>query len=261
VRPAVAQAPVPDVTSFSGVNGSTTYVDNAPYDVHTPNKTYNLTKPDSQTLRFEAHSGEWWCLPDNSYCDSTSDNYAERTSIQKEGNYARNATINISYEFMLEPGNLNTADWFQLLELFDEVSASTPPFQLALMSPQWSPDHNGDHMTVQVAWFTANGTPISNSLPITCDWLTIMENTPACYGNVYVDPDPLVRGRWYSMQIQINHAAGTLVVFRDGIRLFTYKGTLGFGSNDTYHLEYGIYRAATVSDIQAVQYRNLIVYL
>jgi Polysaccharide lyase len=252
-------APIPDVTSFSGVNGSTIYVDNAPYEVHNPNKPYNLTNPDSQTLRFEAHSGECWVLPDGSYSDCISDGNAERTSIQKGGNYARNTTINISYQFMLEPGSANTADWFQFLELFDETSANSPPFEIDLQSPQWSPDHNGDHMMVEVGWFTKNGTPTSNGSPINCDWNTTMEGQSACYGYAYLDANPLQRGRWYSMQIQINHAAGTLVVKRDGVQLFNYQGTLGFGNSDTYHLEYGIYRAPTTSNIQAVQYRNMVV--
>ena len=86
-----------------------------------------------------------------------------------------------------------------------------------------------------------------------------MEGQSACYGMAYLDPNPLQRGHWYSMQIQINHATGTLIVIRDGVQLFNYHGTLGFGRTDTYHLEYGIYRAPTTNDIQAVQYRNMVV--
>jgi hypothetical protein len=255
-----AAAQVPGaVTSFSGANGETIEVNGAAYGVQNPNKPYNLTNPDPQTLRFEAHSKEWWSLPDGSYSDLTEDNGAERSSIQKEGNYARDMTISISFELLVEPGNTNTAEWLQFLQLFDETSASSPPFQLALQGGIWMPDHNGDHMMVQVGWFTANGTPTSNGRRIACDSRTMMEGQSACYGNPYVDSKPIQRGRWYSMQIQINHARGTLVVIRDGVQLFNYQGTLGFGASDKYHFEYGIYRAPTINDIQAVQYRNMVV--
>ena len=66
------------------------------------------------------------------------------------------------------------------------------------------------------------------------------------------------RGQWHSMQITVDHSSGNLVVIRDGVQLFTYQGTLGFGSSDKYHFEYGIYRSATTSDVQAVWYQNMV---
>jgi len=74
---------------------------------------------------------------------------------------------------------------------------------------------------------------------------------------VYLDPNPIQRDRYYTMDIRVNFAKGTAVVFRDGLQILNYQGPLGYGGPS--HWEYGLYRARTTNDIQAARYRNLMI--
>jgi hypothetical protein len=232
-------APVPDVTSFSGTNGATIYIDGTPYGVENPNMPYSLTNPDSQTLRFELHSKEYWVT--SGWSDLTDNNGAERTQIDGGAGplIPNTSTIHITYQLMFEPGQANSAGWMVLGQL-SSVGGS-PPFSIEM---------EGEDLAIRLGWLSSQ----KSSLPIV--WTANVNGNPVSYGYVYSDRNPVQRGHYYTMDITINFANGTLSVFRDGVQIVNYYGPMGFGG--PAHWDYGVNRAPTTNDIQAADYRNMV---
>jgi hypothetical protein len=213
--------PVPIVTSFSGTSGSRFYVDGHLFSVVNPDQPYNLTNPDSQTLRFEVHSQEYWVT--SGFSDLTNDGGAERSEIEGVSDFPVDADVHLTYEFMMESGGVNTARWMVIGQLWSVCCS--PPFAVEM---------RGEHMAINVRWSTDKTEHV-----------------------VYLDPNPIQRDRYYTMDIRVNYAKGTAVVFRDGVQILNYQGPLGYGGSS--HWEYGLYRAPTTNDIQAARYRNLVI--
>jgi hypothetical protein len=213
--------PVPIVTSFSGTSGSRFYVDGHLFSVVNPDQPYNLTNPDSQTLRFEVHSQEYWVT--SGFSDLTNDGGAERSEIEGVSDFPVDADVHLTYEFMMESGGVNTAQWMVIGQLWSVCCS--PPFAVEM---------RGEHMAINVRWSTDKTEHV-----------------------VYLDPNPIQRDRYYTMDIRVNYAKGTAVVFRDGVQILNYQGPLGYGGSS--HWEYGLYRAPTTNDIQAARYRNLVI--
>ena len=207
-----------NITSFSPTNGSTIAVDNTAYTVENANHSWSLTEPNADTLRFEVRSGDrftssYWTDPTTS----------ERTEVAGSTKFAVGTQINLSYEFMIEPGAADTASWTVLGQMHEYNVAKSPPLAIELV--------NGDRMAINI------GTSDSKYL--------------------YIDPNPIQRGHYYSMNIQVkfdNNGNGFLEVWRDGVQIVDYHGSIGTGAA-TYWKE-GIYRSEA-SETMAVNYRNL----
>lgn len=214
-------APVPNVTSFSGTSGSRFYVGGRLFSVANPDRPYNLTNPDSQTLRFEVHSKEHWVT--SGWSDVTNNGGAERSEIEGVSKFPVDADVHLTYEFMMESGGVNTARWMVIGQLWSVCCS--PPFAIEM---------RGERMAIDVRWSTNKAEHV-----------------------VYLDPNPIQRDRYYTMDIRVNFAKGTAVVFRDGVQILNYQGPLGYGGPS--HWEYGLYRGPTTNDIQAARYRNLVI--
>ena len=75
---------------------------------------------------------------------------------------------------------------------------------------------------------------------------------------LYADPNPLERGRFYSLKIVANFQndeTGFAQVWRDGIQIVDYSGPLGYGQ--AVYWKEGIYRYPTNQTI-AARYQNTI---
>jgi Ca2+-binding RTX toxin-like protein len=77
------------------------------------------------------------------------------------------------------------------------------------------------------------------------------------YRELYVDTKDIERGRYYDMDIEVrfeNNGNGFLNVWRDGVKIVSYSGPIGY-DNGVYW-KYGIYRSETDTKI-AVNYRDM----
>ncbi|MBR1132241.1 heparin lyase I family protein [Bradyrhizobium iriomotense] len=202
------------ITSFTSTNDGTVTIDGSNYTVQNANQSYSLSEPDTNTLRFQLQSGDYW-------------NGSQRSEIAGNTVYAAGTQINLSYDFMVEPGPVDDAngpgEWTVIGQMHEDSLTGSPPFAVELV--------NGDHMAID----------IGTSNPV----------------YLYTDPNPLVRGQYYSMQVQVkfaNDSSGFLEVWRNGVQIVDYHGPIG---NDlgTYWKE-GVYRSAS-SQTMAVDYRNL----
>ena len=202
------------------------------YGIQTFQNQWNLTYPNASTLRFELTPTENFPDAGNPLASPQS---VQRAEINLEQTYAPGTPIEISYNFMVEPGTPTTkgTDWTTIGQMHSE-SEGAPPFWIDLMP--------GDHMAIVAAY--GNGT--QNRV----QW------------NAYVDQSPIERGHTYSIVIDMklsNDGTGYLHVWRDGTEIVNYNGPIGYGDN-TYWKE-GVYRAFDPINNQdiAVDYSNLVI--
>ncbi|WP_198026662.1 heparin lyase I family protein, partial [Bradyrhizobium sp. ARR65] len=211
----------PNITSFSSANGATVTVDGMNAQVENASRSYSLTEPDSNTLRFEVQSGDAW--PN----DVRNGNTSERSEIDMIPTYSPNTQINVSYGFTLEPGAANTASWMVLGQIHNTILGGSPPVAVAMY---------GEHMVV------------------------IARGPSGAENDVYTDPNPIQRGHQYQMNMQVDFGSngnGTLKVWRDGVEIVNYSGPLGSGtSNESYYWKEGVYRAPATETV-AADYSNL----
>jgi Polysaccharide lyase len=205
-------------------NGSTIRIDNNVYTVENANHIWSLTQPDADTLRFELRSGDhfsssYWTDPSTS----------ERDEVASATDYPAGTQINLSYDFMVEPGATDTANgpgkWTVLGQMHERNVSNSLPFSVALV--------NGDHMAIDI-------------------W-----NPNSSDKYVYTDPNPIQRGHYYSMDIQLKtdpNGNGFLEVWRDGVQIVDYHGSIGTGA--AIYWKQGIYRSSA-PETMAVHFRRL----
>jgi hypothetical protein len=212
----------PPVTSFSATPRTAFYIGNDRYEVQTAGRSYSLTNPDAQTLRFEIQPG------DQAWYDSG--HAVDRAEIEDHSRIPVGTTITIDYRFMLEPGAANRASWFVTGELHNDDSEAGVP-----TSPPVAIELAGEHLRV-VARYCPTGLNPSNR----AGNLKML--------HLWTDPNAIQRGRYYDMKIRANvnnSGQGFLDVWVDGVEVVNYRGPLGYGF-PTYWMQ-GLYRSADQS--------------
>jgi hypothetical protein len=223
----LAETVVPDITSFSGANGSNIKIDGTSTIVQNANQSWSLTEPDTHTLQFSVHSGDHWSTA--GWSDLTMDNGAERSEVALLPQYAQGTQINVAYQLTVQPGLANTAKWL-VLNQFHATTEGSPPFSVQMV---------GDHMEIDLRYQTAG---MSSSTTVVA----------------YRDPNPIQRGHAYDMNVQVNfdpNGNGYLNVWRDGVQIVKYQGAIGMAGANYYWKE-GIYRAPAPETITA-DYSNV----
>jgi Ca2+-binding RTX toxin-like protein len=194
------------------------------YWVQNAAQPWSVTAPTSDTLRFEVRQGDVWAQG-----DGTISPLKNRSEIGGTTQYSVGTDIHIKYGFTVEPGAANTASWLtagQIRETAnDPVSA---PFGIMF---------SGEHMRIYAA---EGGSTGSN------------------YATLYTDPNNIVRGHEYQMQIdaRFDPVNGHLDVIRDGVTLVNYDGPLGWNNMGSVYWKEGVYRADAGESI-AMDYSHL----
>ncbi|MET3158134.1 hypothetical protein ABIF34_005159 [Bradyrhizobium japonicum] len=230
-------------TRFSGVGGDV-------YGIETAGKSYSMTSPDSQTLRFEVHQGDNWTGGGDS-------SHVDRSEIQNDSASVGTSwgavipagtPIGMDYQLMVEANGpngsfVNTQNssngWFIVGQMHNDDIASgvgtSPPFAIQM---------DGDHLQIVARYVQPGGNPSNSSSD-----LHLM--------TLWTDPNPIQTGVYNDIRIQANvsnSGGGYLDVWINGKQVVNYQGPLGYGQG-TYW-EYGIYRS-TASETAAVDYRNM----
>jgi hypothetical protein len=220
---------VPNVNSFSGTSGSFVTVDGMRAGVQNANESWSLTSPDSHTLRFSLHSGDNWST--SGWNDLTQNRGAERSEIRMVPEYAQGTQINVDYQFTMQPGATNTASWLLLGQFHQDPADGPVPFAVEMV---------GERMRITVRYQEPGQSGTTTKA-------------------VYTDPNPIQRGHSYDMNIQVkfdNNGNGYLDVWRDGVQIVDYNGSIGYGSGQTYYWKEGIYRSPA-AETMTVDYANL----
>ena len=229
---------VPSITSFSAEPQTRFLIGGDSYGVHVAGKSYSLTNPDPQTLRFEVRQG------DHAWHDGS---HVDRSEVSNAVTIPPGTPINLNYQFMVEPNGPNgsfvntTKGWFIVGQMHNDDwamgpnVATSPPFAIQLAS---------DHVQI-VARHCGTGLNPSNAAGNT-KHLTL-----------WTDPNPIQAGVYNNVQVQAsfsNTSSGYLEVWLNGVQVVNYHGPLGYGAGTNW--EYGIYRS-TAPETVAVDYRNL----
>jgi hypothetical protein len=242
-------APVGAITSFSTTPGSVFHVGGDKYEVETAGKSYSITNPDAQTLRFEVHQGDNWAGGgDGAYCDrSEIQNDTKSVTTSWGAKIPAGTPTTLDYQFMVEANSngafVNTQNhnngWFAVGQMHNDDIASgvgtSPPFALQM---------DGDKLQVVARYVTPGGNPSNSSSAL--KMLTL-----------WTDPNPVRAGVYRAINVRANFSnssGGYLQVSIDGTQVVNYQGPLGYGQG-TYW-EYGIYRSRA-AEIAAVRYRNM----
>ncbi|TXN21514.1 MULTISPECIES: heparin lyase I family protein [Methylobacterium] len=171
---------------------------------------------------FEVRGGDRWIN------DPSSKN---RSEILENKFHLNGSTINVDYNFEVQPGQRNTAGWLVLGQFhqndYPGAPAISPPFQIQL---------SGERMVIYVGYNGGNGSPV--------------------YKPVYMDKADIVRGHDYSMNVTAKFdpaGNGYLSVTRDGQEIVSYRGPMGYSTQSSVYWKEGIYRAAA-PETMAVSY-------
>src|SRR3954451_646386 len=182
---------VPSITSFSATPQTHLLVGGDVYHIETAGKSYSITSPDPQTLRFEVHQGDNWAAGgDRSYCD--------RSEVQNESTGVKTSwgavippgtPIGVDYQFMVEANGPNESfvntqnrlnGWFVVGQMHNDDTASgvgtSPPFALQM---------DGDHLQIVARYALPGGNPSNSSSAL--HMLTLWTDPKPIQTDVYND--------------------------------------------------------------------------
>jgi Ca2+-binding RTX toxin-like protein len=189
-------------------------------------KSWSFSSRDNNTLRFEVRKGDRFS--DSAWTDPAG---VERAEINDTARYSTRDKVSIAYQFMIEPGPTNSAKWLVMGQLHSNTSGS-PPIEIKL--------EGNDKMVIYGNYESSPGRLV--------------------YQKLYQDSQNIVRGKWYTMKMDIKLDAsggGYADIWRDGQKIVDYNGKLGYvGQTHTYWRE-GAYRSTpTKGETFAINYKN-----
>jgi hypothetical protein len=205
-----------------------TYFAPKTYELQSENQPWSYGT-DGMNQRFEVRSGDNWTW------DGTA---KERSEIASYKKLAFGQTYTISYKFMVEPGQTNSADWL----LIGQVHQTEDPGEPGL-SPPLAIEMAGERLRI-VARSSAEA--ISSSATTSTKTL-------------WSDSAALERGRWYDMTLEMRFdpfGGGLLNVWRDGQKIVSYAGAIGYNDQVGGYWKQGVYREASPETF-AVNFSNL----
>ncbi|MFK4601157.1 hypothetical protein ABIF57_000609 [Bradyrhizobium diazoefficiens] len=238
----------PSITSFSA-KSQTFLIGSDVYQIETAGKSYSITNPDPQTLRFEVRKGDNWAAGlDGSGVDrSEIQNASTGVATSWGAAIPAGTPIEMDYQFMVEANSngtfVNTQDhsngFFVVGQMHNDDGASGVP-----TSPPFAIQMDRDRLQIVARYVLPGGNPRNSSSAL--HMLTL-----------WTDPNPIQTSVYNDIRVQANFSnsgSGYLDVWINGKQVVNYQGPLGFGQG-TYW-EFGIYRS-TATETSAVRYRNL----
>ncbi|MET0529188.1 MAG: heparin lyase I family protein [Microvirga sp.] len=203
------------------------YFETGTYRLQSANTSWDY-ETDGNRMRFEVRSGDHW---------QNDRSGVERSEIASYKKLAIGQTYTISYKFMVEPGQPNTADWLVLGQLHSTEdsydSGVSPPSGINLI---------GERMEIHVRWST----------PAQTNWDNVKTRS------LYTDTHDIQRGHWYDIKMTVKFdpfGNGILDVWRDGVQLVNYRGPLGYNDQIGPYWKHGVYREASPESM-AVNYSD-----
>ena len=206
-----------------------TYFTAKTFELHNGGASYSYAE-NGDTLRFEVRSGDRW-----KYDTS----YKERSEISSYKLFDYGKTYQISYSFMIENGDRNTADWLLIGQIHQTEDAAdlptSPPFAIELV---------GERMRIVARTTTEATTTVQPPMQV-----------------LWMDSADIKRGQWYDMKIEVKfdpYGNGVINVVRDGVIIVQYSGPTGFVDLKGSYWKEGIYRESS-PETMAVDFKGLTV--
>jgi hypothetical protein len=224
------------------VGGMQYYAENANINGNAP---WAIKQLDSHTLRFEVRPDDVW--PDND---------SHRSEISGGTVFSAASTIDLSYQFTVQPGFNDTSNnlaW-QILGQFHaddndptylSIAGGNPPFAFHLTGANGYGE--GDYLAVQ-AFYALTGQK---------EWTAATQPGDPLNGYLWVSQTPIVRGQPIDVHVEVNfqnNSSGFLEVWINGQQVVDYHGPVGYGGG-VYWKE-GIYEGWSSNQTITVDYAN-----
>ncbi|MFG1279761.1 heparin lyase I family protein, partial [Xanthobacter autotrophicus] len=192
--------------------------------------SYSISSVGEDSVRFELRDG------DQHSWDAANGKTTERDELAMRTTIPYGTAIEISYDFMIEPGDANTAYFMVVGQLHQNTVEGAPYW-----SPPFSIEMIGEKMAVVIYTTGDDGQPVRTVL--------------------YEDTIDITRGQYYDIDIKVvfdpTGENGRLVVVRDGVTLVDYSGVLGYEGYDSVYWAEGIYRSDNATETIAAVYADL----
>ncbi|KRR10818.1 hypothetical protein CP49_22130 [Bradyrhizobium valentinum] len=237
------------ITNFTTTPETRFLVGGDVYNIETEGKSYSITNPDPEILRFEVRQGDNWAPWDDSYVDrSEIQNISTGVATNWGAVIPAGTPIGIDYHLMVEANGpngsfVNTQNssngWFIVGQMSnDNIAggvATSPPFAVQM---------DGDHLQIVARYVLPGGNPSNSSSDL--HMMTL-----------WTDPNPIQAGVYKDINVKANvsnSGGGYLQVEIDGKQVVNYQGPLGYGQGTFWN--YGVYRS-TAPETAAVNYRDM----
>jgi Ca2+-binding RTX toxin-like protein len=202
------------------------YFDQTPHVFHNSGDPWSVQRT-GDLYRFEVRSGDHW----------RDETIKERSEISSQGKLAFDKTYTMSYDFQIEPGARNTAEWLNMGQFHGTPDAG----DVKGLGPVFAIKLAGERMRI----------------------VTRSDADPTTDGRVpdnfiYTDNQDIVRGHWYHMTVQLRFdpdGGGIAKVWRDGDLIADYKGPLAYNDAVGPYWKMGIYRE-NAAETLAINYRD-----
>ncbi|WP_136623504.1 heparin lyase I family protein, partial [Bradyrhizobium centrolobii] len=227
------------------VGGMPYYVENANINGNAP---WAITQLDSHTLRFEVRPNDVWA-----------DNDSHRSEISGGTVFSATSTIDLSYQFTVQPGFNDTSNnlaW-QILGQFhgddndptyQSIQGGSPPFAFHLTGANGYGE--GDYLAIQAFY----------ALPGQTQWTAATLPGDPLNGYLWVSQTPIVRGQPIDVHVEVNfqnNSSGFLEVWINGQQVVDYHGAIGYGGG-VYWKE-GVYEGWSSNQTITVDYANTVI--
>ncbi|MCK1288641.1 heparin lyase I family protein, partial [Bradyrhizobium sp. 44] len=227
------------------VGGQQYYVENANVNGNAP---WAIKQLDSHTLRFELRPNDIWL-----------DNDSHRSEISGGTVYSATSTIDLSYQFTVQPGFNDTSDslaW-QILGQFhaddndatyQSIEGGSPPLAVHLTGANGYGE--GDYLAIEAFY----------ALPGQKEWTAATLPGDPLNSYLWVSSAPIVRGQPIDVHMEVNfqnNANGFLEVWINGQQVVDYHGPIGYGGG-VYWKE-GVYEGWSSNQPITVDYSNTVI--
>jgi Ca2+-binding RTX toxin-like protein len=220
--------------------------------VNNAGENWSLTGDTTGEMRFEVRGGDYYISPVADAADNDEALGKNRSEVGSYRSTQIGREFDLSYEFMVESGAANQADWLLLTQMhqtrdraedgstIDEMAS--PPLALML---------RGEHLEI------AARTDPNKATSTTPERIVGTGQTDT----MWLDDAPLERDVWHSIRYEMvfdadPSGAGRLAVWLNGTQIVDYTGPLGYNDDIGPYLQLGVYRGET-SETTAARFRDV----
>lgn len=198
------------------------------------------------TYRFEVRDGDYYVNPRGTDPDSDEAQGKNRSELVTLQKLQEGRAFTFDFDFMVEPGASNTADWLLLAQFHqtEDIAADGTLLDSAAASPPLALQLRGERLGI-VGRADQNASTVVSPPNI----------------QMYLADDPIVRGQFYNIRFEMVFddaigGEGRLRVFLDGVQIVDYSGPLGYNDAIGAYAQFGVYREQS-PEAFAAQFRNL----
>lgn len=221
------------------------FLSNGTFHYRNADEAWSEGSPAEGTYRFEVRDGDYYTNPDVPLAESDAaqgKNRSEITALQK---LQEGRAFAFDFDFMVEPGAPNTADWLVLAQFHQTADTDADGNILdAAVGPPLALVMRGERLEI-IGRTDPN--PITTVTPPNM--------------SMFLGTDPITRGQFYNIRFEMVFddavgGEGMLRVFLDGVMIVDYTGPLGYNDAIGPYAQFGVYRSEA-DETFAAQFRDI----